>query len=230
MDNDKNHFLKSLLISLLFVIAMWAVKLIEYGQNLDFTEWGILPLKLAGLVGIITAPFIHENFQHLISNTIPFFLLMLTLFYFYKGISGRVLILIWLVDGVCVWLSGREAYHIGASGIVYGLASFLFFSGILRRDSRLAAITLVIAFLYGSMIWGVFPDFFPGKNISFEAHLWGLIAGVVFAIFYRKQGPQRLRYSWELEEEVPEELNENQTPSDIYWNGPNNFDDFIFKL
>jgi len=230
MNNDKNHFLKSLIIPLLLLIVMWAVKIIEYTWKLDFTELGVYPLKASGLIGIITAPFIHENFEHLISNSIPFFLLTLTLFYFYKGISGRVLILIWIIDGICVWLSGREAYHIGASGIVYGLASFLFFSGIVRRDSRLAAITLVIAFLYGSMVWGIFPDFFPDKNISFEAHLWGLIAGVVFAIYFRKQGPQRLRYSWELEEEVPDEEGENKEASDIYWCGPNNFDDFMFKL
>jgi membrane associated rhomboid family serine protease len=230
MENTKNHFLKSLIIPLLLLVLMWVVKLVEYSTGQEFTQLGILPLKAEGLVGIITAPFVHENFQHLISNSIPFFLLTLALFYFYKGISARVLIFIWLIDGICVWLSGREAYHIGASGIIYGVASFLFFSGILRRDSRLAAITLAIAFVYGSMVWGIFPDFFPDKNISYEAHLWGLITGVVFAIFYRKQGPQRLRYSWELEQEVPDDEGENKTPSDIYWSAPNNFDDFMFKL
>ncbi len=230
MNDNKKHFLRSLILPAFLLIVMWVVKLIEYNWKLSFTFLGVYPLKAEGLIGIITSPFIHENFQHLISNSLPFFLLSLTLFYFYKGVAGKVFFMIWFIEGVCVWLSARAAYHIGASGIVYGLASFLFFSGVIRRDSRLSAITLVIAFLYGSMVWGIFPDFFPGKDISYESHLWGLISGVVFAIYYRKQGPQRLRYSWELEQEVPDEEGENKTPSDIYWNAPNNFDEFMFKL
>lgn len=230
MNAEKNHFLKSLTFPLLVLLAMWMVKVIEYYSKSDFSFLGILPLKAKGLIGIVTSPFIHENFDHLISNSIPLFLLMLTLFYFYRGISGRVFLLIYFVTGICVWLSGRDAYHIGASGLVYGIAGFLFFSGILRRDSRLAAITLVIAFLYGSMVWGIFPDFFPGKNISYEGHFWGLAAGVVFAIYYRKQGPQRVKYSWELEEQVSPGDESKGTPTDSFWRAPRNFDDFMFKL
>lgn len=228
MKYDKKHFRESLVYPLLLLIFMWVVKLVEYNWKLNFTNLGVLPLKAQGLIGIITSPFIHENFQHLFSNSVPFFLLTLALFYFYKEISGKIFLLIWFVEGICVWLSGREAYHIGASGLVYGLASFLFFSGVVRRDSRLAAITLVIAFLYGSMVWGIFPDFFPGKNISYEAHFWGLIAGLVFAIYYRKSGPQPAKYSWEIEPEEKEE--ENKNTGDVYWNSPDNFDDFMFKL
>jgi membrane associated rhomboid family serine protease len=230
MNTEKNHFLKSLIFPLLTLIVMWMVKIVEYYGKYDFTHLGILPLKAAGLVGIITAPFIHGNFDHLISNSIPLFLLMLSLFYFYKGISGRVFLLIYFVTGICIWLSGRDAYHIGASGLVYGIAGFLFLSGILRRDSRLAAITLVIAFLYGSLVWGIFPDFFPGKNISFEGHFWGLAAGAIFAIYYRKQGPQRVKYSWELEEEISPEDEAKGTPTDSFWRAPRNFDDFMFKF
>jgi len=232
MNNDKYHFIRSLIFPALMLMAMWVVKLVEYYGHVSFVQLGVYPLKLEGLIGIITSPFIHENFDHLISNSLPFFLLSLTLFYFYKGIAARVFILIYFLDGILVWLSGAEAYHIGASGVVYGLASFLFFSGVVRRDSRLAAITLVIAFLYGSMVWGIFPNFFPGKNISFESHLWGLIIGVVFAIFFRKEGPKRLSYSWELEKEIPEEETDDKdiTPGDVYWNAPNNFGKFIFRF
>lgn len=230
MNAEKNYFLKSLVYPLLVLIVMWVVKAIEYYSDADFSHLGILPLKVEGLVGIIMAPFIHDNFDHLISNSVPLFLLMVSLFYFYRGLSGRVFILVYLLSGFCVWLSGREAYHIGSSTLVYGLASFLFFSGILRRDSRLAALTLVIAFLYGSLVWGIFPDFFPGRNISFEGHLWGLVVGVVFAIFYKKKGPQRVKYSWELEEEVTPEMEANGTPTDSFWRAPRNFDEFMFKL
>jgi membrane associated rhomboid family serine protease len=230
MNDEKNNFWRSAIVPALLLLVMWVVKHIEYNWDVDFTKLGVYPLSAAGLIGIITAPFEHENFEHLISNSLPFFLLCLALFYFYKGIAGKILLLIWLTDGICIWLFGRQAYHIGASGIVYGLTSFLFFSGILRRDSRLAAIAMLIVFIYGGLIWGVFPDFFPGKHLSYEAHLYGLLAGVLYALCYRKQGPQRLRYSWELEKEIPdEEEGENIEHSDVYWNEPNNFDDFIFK-
>ena len=123
------------------------------------------------------------------------------LFYFYKEIAVKIFILIYLITGLCVWFGAREAYHIGASGVVYGLASFLFLSGIIRRDGRLLAITLLVTFLYGSLVWGVFPDFYPEKNISFESHFWGLIVGVILALYFRKLGPQRKKYDWEEEEE-----------------------------
>jgi membrane associated rhomboid family serine protease len=229
MNIDKNHFLKSLIFPAFLLITLWVIKFIEYNWKLNFINFGVLPLKAEGLIGILTAPLIHENFKHLISNSLPLFLLTLTLFYFYKEIAGKVFLLIYFIVGICVWLSGREAYHIGASGVVYGLASFLFFSGIIRRDSRLAAITMLIVFLYGSMIWGIFPDFFPDENISYESHLWGLIAGVVFAIYFKRQGPQKQKYSWEIEEEKQEE-NSNGITGDVFWNAPNNFDDFMFKL
>lgn len=229
MNTDKNHFLKSLIFPAFLLITLWVVKLIEYNWKLNFVNFGVLPLKAEGLAGIIMAPLIHENFKHLISNSLPLFLLTLTLFYFYKEIAGKVFLLIYLIVGICVWLSGREAYHIGASGVIYGLASFLFFSGIIRRDSRLAAITMLIVFLYGSMIWGIFPDFFPDKNISYEAHLWGLVAGVVFAIYYKRQGPQKQKYPWEVEGKEQQE-NSDGISGDVFWNAPNNFDDFMFKL
>jgi len=229
MNPDKNHFFKSLTFPVILLVAMWMVKFIEYNWQFSFIRFGVLPLKAEGLFGIIAAPFIHENFRHLISNSLPLFLLTLSLFYFYKEIAGRVFVFIYIIDGICVWLSGREAYHIGASGIVYGLVSFLFFSGIIRRDSRLAAITLLIAFLYGSMIWGIFPDFFPDKDISYEAHLWGLIAGILFAIYYRKQGPEKKKYSWENEVEEQKENTDGIT-GDAFWNAPNNFEEFMLKL
>lgn len=227
MNNGKQHFFRSLLFPLIMLIVMWAVKLIEYYGKVDLSTLGILPQKASGLIGILTAPFIHANFEHLISNSVPFFLLTLALFYFYKGVALRVFLLVYLLDGLCVWISGREAYHIGASGLIYGFASFLFFSGIVRRDSRLAAITLVISFLYGSLVWGIFPDFFPGRDLSFEAHLWGLILGVVFAIYYRKEGPERKKYSWEVE---PEDESPTSLKGDVFWDAPKNFDDFMFKF
>jgi membrane associated rhomboid family serine protease len=116
--------------------------------------------------------------------------------YFYRSLSYRVFIIIWLVSGLCVWLGGRPNYHIGASGIVYGLAAFLFVSGAIRRDTRLAAISFVIVFLYGGLIWGVLPIW---PAISWEGHLFGGLTGVVCAFIYRNDGPKRKVYLWELD-------------------------------
>ena len=112
-------------------------------------------------------------------------------FLFLQGDRCQGAFLIILITGISVWIGGREAYHIGASGVVYGLASFLFTSGIIRREPRLLAITLLVTFLYGSLVWGIFPDFFPEKNISYEGHFWGLVSGVVLAFYFRKEGTMK---------------------------------------
>jgi membrane associated rhomboid family serine protease len=214
---DRIKILNSLLFPSLFVLAMWLVKSIQLITDYNLSSLGIMPLKAEGLTGIITAPFIHGSLAHISANTIPIWVLGTLLFYVYRNIAWKVFFLVWIVTGLWVWVLGREAYHIGASGIVYGLAAFLFFSGIFRRDGRLLAITFLVAFLYGSMIWGLFPDLFPEKNISWESHLMGLIAGLVMAIFFKGEGgPVKKKYSWELEEE--DETDENDP--DAYWNKP----------
>jgi len=214
---ERAKIFNSLLYPTVFVLIMWLVKSIEIVNNLHLSHFGIMPLKIEGLAGIITAPFIHGDLAHIGANTIPIWVLGALLFYVYRQPAIKVFLLIWLITGLWVWVLGREAYHIGASGIVYGLASFLFFSGIFRRDGRLLAITFLVAFLYGSMIWGVFPDLFPEKNISWESHLMGLIAGLVLAVFYRKEGGfVRKKYSWDFEED--DGIDEKDP--DAYWNKP----------
>ncbi len=200
----------SMIIPGIFIFIMWMVKIIEVLFGLDFAEYGIYPLTARGLQGIIFSPFIHASFGHLFSNTLPLFFLSVALFYFYSEVALKVFIWTFFLTGFLVWLGGREAYHIGASGLVYGLASFLFFSGILRKHFRLIALSLLIVFLYGSMIWGLFPGVY--KNVSWESHMLGFFSGVLLAIIYRKQGPQAPVYEWlEQEEEDGEsgELTDN---------------------
>ncbi|MBC8485531.1 MAG: rhomboid family intramembrane serine protease [Bacteroidetes bacterium] len=201
MNQEKKNILQSLLPPLLFILLLWVIKAGETVTHTELGFLGIYPLKSTGLIGIITSPLIHSDFKHLFANSIPLLVLGGCLFYFYKEIAVKIFILIYIITGLCVWFGAREAYHIGASGVVYGLASFLFLSGIIRRDGRLLAITLLVTFLYGSLVWGVFPDFYPEKNISFESHFWGLIVGVILALYFRKLGPQRKKYDWEEEEE-----------------------------
>ena len=219
MEPDKRKLVNSLFLSAIIVIILWIVKIIEWVFALDFSGLGIFPLKTEGLIGIVFAPLIHGDFSHLSANSGSLFILSWMLFYFYRPIAFRVFFLVWILGGLWTWLVARESYHIGASGVVYGLATFLFVSGLIRRTPRLMATTMVVIFLYGSMIWGVFPDFFPHKNISWESHLMGALAGLILAVFYRKEGPKRKIYSWEWDE--LEEDDEDEDDPDAYWKKEN---------
>ena len=184
---EKKQFYLSLVFPVLFLFLIWFVKFIEFGLETDFVQLGIYPLKSKGLIGIITAPFIHADINHLFDNSIPVFFLSLALFYFYREVAYRVFIFSWISTGILVWFVGREAYHIGASGLIYSLAAFLLVSGILKKNRNLLAISLLVIFLYGSMVWGLLPYDY---KISWESHLMGAITGVFLAILYRHKGPE----------------------------------------
>lgn len=201
MLSEKKKVIHSLVFPLFFLIILWLIKIVEYTLDESFANLGVYPLKIKGLIGIITAPLIHSNFSHLISNSTPILLLSFSLFYFYRKVAYRVFFLIYFISGLWVWVSARPSFHIGASGIVYGLAAFLLLSGILRRNINLMGLSLLIIFLYGSLIWGIFP---MEQKISWESHLMGMIAGIVLAIYYKKEGPQRKRFDWEDENEEKE--------------------------
>ena len=198
MNQDKIKLKHSVLFPAIFLLIIWIVKLSEFVLDISFANFGIYPQKLKGLIGIVTSPLIHGSFEHLISNSVPLFLLSVGLFYFYRKVSWKVFFLIYFMTGLWVWVGARSAYHIGASGLVYGLASFLFTSGLLLRNPRMTALSMLVAFLYGGMIWGIFP---MDEKISWESHLFGLVAGIVLAFYYKKDGPQREKYEWEDEED-----------------------------
>jgi membrane associated rhomboid family serine protease len=199
----RKKLLLNMIIPGIFVLLMWLVKLVEILFETDFSRYGIYPLTAKGLPGILFSPFIHANFTHLFSNTVPLFFLSLALFYFYSEVALKVFIWTYFLTGILVWVGGREAWHIGASGVVYGLASFLFFSGIIRRYFRLIALSLLIVFLYGSMVWGLFPGVY--KGVSWESHMLGFFSGALLAVLYRNQGPQKPVYEWMEEEPVDNE-------------------------
>ncbi len=214
MDNDLKRIWRSLIFPVFFVVILWIVKLIELQFSLDFSDFGILPLHGKGLPGIILSPLIHGDLKHLMSNSVPLIVLGWGLFYFYRKVALQVFLLSWLFSGLWVWVFARENYHIGASTIVYALAAFHITSALIRREKHVLAFMLLVFFLYGSMIWGMFPDFFPRRNISWEGHLMGTVAGIILAVFYRKEGPQRPSYQWEEEEE------QEQEEEDPYWMVP----------
>ena len=190
--------ISKLLTPLLFPVVLWIVHLLSLLFNEDLSKLGLLPRNLVGLLGILTSPLIHADFSHLISNTIPLIILGWIIFYFHPKVSYILFIFIYLVTGLLVWIFARQVYHIGASGIVYGFVSFLFFSGIFRRDNTSIALALVITFLYGGLVWGMIPGW---KGISWESHLFGAITGFVAAYLFRKIDPPKKKYDWEDEPE-----------------------------
>lgn len=204
---DKKRMLTSIIYPTLFVLLLWCVKVAELLFDVSLTHLGIFPLSWRGLPGIILAPLIHADFGHLISNTFPLVVLGSMLFYFYKEVARTIFVLAILITGFWVWMLAREAWHVGASGLIYSLAAFLFTSGILRKHPRLMAISLIVAFLYGGMVWGIFP---MREQVSWESHLLGLISGFILAIFFRPYGPQRKLYSWEIEELQEQERQRQQ--------------------
>ena len=203
----RKKLLLNMIIPGIFVFLMWLVKIIEVLFDIDLSRFGIYPLTIQGLPGILFSPFIHADFTHLFNNSIPLFFLSIALFYFYSEVALKVFIWTYFLTGLLVWIAGRAAWHIGASGLIYGLASFLFFSGIIRRYFRLIALSLLIVFLYGSMVWGLFPGVY--KNVSWESHMLGFFSGVVLAVSYRNQGPQQPVYEWMAEETEENEEGEN---------------------
>jgi membrane associated rhomboid family serine protease len=207
---EKKIFFHSLVFPAAFVLAIWIVEIIEQVGGYNFVRLGVYPHHLEGLPGIFFSPFIHSDFGHLISNSVPFFILSALLVYFYRRISYRIFIQLYLLAGICVWIAGREAWHIGASGVVYALAAFHFVSGIIRNDVRLLTISVVVVFLYGGLIWGMMPI---KPEISWEGHLWGAVSGVALALHYRKYRLRREKFDWEEEQENEDEDDDVNPPS-----------------
>ncbi len=221
-SKETEHFKFSrgvLVYPLLLVFMMLLVFWFELRFHQDFTNHGILPRTVSGLQGILFSPFIHSTLQHLYNNSIPFIVLMGGLFYFYRAVAWKVFLLLVLFSGLGTWLIGREAYHIGASGIVYGLAAFLFFKGIWSGHYRLIAFSLIVIFLYGSLVWGTMP-LDPG--MSWEGHLCGFLSGLLLAFFIKQKIPQPAKYEWEKPE-----FNQENDPFLRHFDGKGNFIDIL---
>jgi len=184
------------LVPIFFVLLIWLVFWIEIRFGLDFTKFGIYPQTLRGLRGVLFSPFIHSGITHLYHNTIPLFVLTAAIFYFYKPIAWKILFYGILLSGFITWSIGRPSYHIGVSGLIYVLVSFTFFKGIFAKHYRLIALSLLVVFLYGSMIWYVLPI---KEGVSWEGHTAGLVTGMLFAIIFKKEIARPKKYVWEEE-------------------------------
>ena len=185
------------IIPLLFVVLMWFVYFVEITFGYNFTKWGIYPRTLSGLRGVIFSPFIHSTIKHLFNNTLPILILSSALFYFYRNIGWKVLLFGWILSGFFTWIIGRYSFHIGASGLIYVLVSFILFKGLFTGNFRLIALSLVVVFIYGSMFWYVLP--IAEERISWEGHLAGFISGIFLSFVFKNNVLKPRKYIWETD-------------------------------
>ena len=205
MDTDNPILLKPIAIKVLSaIILLWLIKGLQIAFSWDLGVYGVYPRELDGLLGILFAPIIHGSFEHLFSNTMALFVLVTALSYEYPKSAKYTLLIVYFGSGLGVWLFARESYHYGASGLTHGLMFFLFLIGVLRRDKPAMALSLIVFFLYGSMVWGILPT---EEEISFETHLFGALMGIICAIIFRNKDPKppEKKYSWEQDEDAVEE-------------------------
>jgi membrane associated rhomboid family serine protease len=179
-----------------FVLLLWLLELLDLSFGLNLSRLGVYPRELQGLPGVLAAPLIHGSWHHLISNSFALLVLGTVLLYGYPRTALALLVLVWLGSGIGVWLFARGSYHFGASGLTHGLMFFIFVSGILRHDRLSIALSMIIFFLYGGMVWTVFPT---GPGVSFESHFFGAVMGVTgaFLFFGRDPLPPEKHYDWE---------------------------------
>lgn len=190
-------FALALRLSIGFVGLLWLIHLMNWATGLDPGPLGVRPRQWSGLVGVLTAPLVHGDFAHLFANSVPLATMGTAMLFLYPQSTLRVLPAVYLGPGIVVWLAGRGAAHLGASGLVYGLVSYVFVAGLLRRDRRAIAASLLVVFVYGSLAWGVLP---VQPRMSWETHLSAAVIGGLLALAFRRLDiPPRKRYEWEDE-------------------------------
>ena len=196
---SRANFRLAFKIALGFVALLWLIQLLNWGLDLGLERFGVRPREFAGLLGILLAPLLHGSFAHLSANSLPLLVLGTGILYLYPSSSLAVIPAVYLGSGIAVWLFARPADHIGASGLIYGLASYMFVGGLLRRDRRAVAASLLVYFMYGTLLWGLFPIL---PELSWETHLAATLIGLALAIVLRRLDiPPRKRYAWEDEED-----------------------------
>ena len=198
-NNELNHFKFSpatWIIPSFLLVVVWFIFFMNQSFHLHLNELGIFPRTISGLQGVVFSPFLHSDLNHILNNSLPLLILSTALIYFYREVSLKVLAYGVLLSGILTWTIGRDSYHIGASGLIYVLVSFIFFKGLRTQYYRLMALSMAVVLLYGGMIWYVFPE--VDHTISWEGHLAGMITGFVFAIRFKTPDYVKdIQYDWE---------------------------------
>jgi membrane associated rhomboid family serine protease len=203
MESNTQRILSSLKLPFQFIVLIWGIHFFQVLTNTDFGGFGVYPREIFGLRGVLFAPLIHDDLRHLISNSAPLFLLAVIIMLFYRRVAVRGMAMIYLLTGVAVWLFARRVYHIGASGVVYGLVSFVFWSGVFRRSLKSIILALIVTFLYSGYFLGILPN---QEGISWESHLLGGLVGIFTAYWYKEEieaDEQKQPPSWEEEPGEP---------------------------
>lgn len=183
MDRDIQKFIYKIKYPIFFLLLLWAIEAVDTIFNLGLSVLGIYPRQWSGLPGILTSPLIHSTWGHLASNSLPIITLTTILVLFYRKVANQAMIMIWLGTGMMVWLFARPSYHIGASGLVYGLIGFIFFTGIFKKNIKSIVLSLIVLTLYSGSVESMFPN--AGNNISWESHLFGAMVGLVISFVLR---------------------------------------------
>lgn len=207
-----NELIDDIVWPAVMLMAIWIIFLFNINYSWGLLEFGIQPGIWEGLVGVIVSPFLHVDINHIFSNSVPFFVASAFTFHFFRKIAWRITLIIWFFAGFGVWLFATPGpTHVGASGIVYGLVAFMMTTGIIRKNRQLMAVSMLLVFLYGSMVWGVFPQISPpGEGqISWQGHLSGAITGLTLAFFYRNEGPQDDSYF--------DDEDDDDDDDDVFW-------------
>ncbi len=210
-NRAKANFILAIKITVAFLAVMWAVFALQQVLPFNLAQFGLRPRDPTGLLGLLTTPLLHGNLSHIASNSMPLFIGGVAMLFLYPNASLRALPLIYLGSAALAWTFARPSIHIGASGLVYGILTFVFISGILRRDMRSVGVSLMVWFFYGSMVWGVFP---AGRSMSWELHASGMVIGLVLALIYRSWDlPPVKKYDWEDEDDEDFDFEPGQSQS-----------------
>lgn len=203
-ERARANFALAARIALGFVVLLWLIELLNAGLDLQLQRLGVHPRDIAGLPGILLAPLLHAGFAHLATNSAPLLVLLTVALHLYPNSAVKVIPAVYLGPGAAVWLFAKESsIHLGASGLLYGLLSYVFVAGVIRRDRRAIAASLLVSFLYGYLVWGVFPI---QRGVSWETHLAAALIGSALAIRFRRLDlPPLKRYAWEDEKDDAED-------------------------
>ena len=211
MKKNLSHIINIMFIPILFVFAIWFVKGFEYINETDFRQFGIKAWDFNKITGIFTFPFLHADLNHLVNNSYPILILGGIISQVYNTISNKVFLYSFLLSGIILFIIGNPNVKvIGASGVVYALASFVLISGFIKKQPRLSILSFFVIFMYGSFFWGMLP---MPNQVSWEGHLAGFIAGIIIAFLFKEKGPQPKKYLYEIEEDMEELIKEN--PKDL---------------
>ena len=203
-DLSQKKAIAALKLASTLSVLLVLIHFYKWSSGSSLSWLGVFPREVDGLLGIVTAPFIHGDWEHLFSNLLPLFMLSFVISFFYKRVAIMSMLLIYLLTGFLVWFLARPVYHIGASGVVYGLVSFVFWTGVFRRNVKSIVLALAVLVMYSGYFLGIVPF---KEGVSWESHLLGAIVGIIVAFLFKsyiEKDEEQKQDPWKDEKLEPE--------------------------